>query len=321
VKCWGNLAAPTEVPGLTGIVAVSLGGQNGSHFGCALSEGGAVVCWGDDDKGQIGDGGKSYPATVPVPVAGLDSNVTAISAGGSHACAIHADTVVCWGANDAGQLGNAKPTAISTPVLTTPLGSGVVPVSLAAGADNTCIATREGRVFCWGFFPVWPVPSPTPIEADPGGFVVALSAFNLDDDTFALMDDGSVRAWGNNDHGQLGDGTTGPPMMATTPLLPKPVAVLAGGGFEHGCAIANDAVYCWGDNEYGQLGDGTTTARSTPVRVTGLPSRVAAIATGAYHSCSRTRDGSVYCWGFNDYQQLGMTTPSHSSAPVPVPGL
>ena len=91
--------------------------------------------------------------------------------------------------------------------------------------------------------------------------------------TCALLSDGTVKCWGQNTNGQVGDGTT------TNPRL-SPVSVALGGaplqlrcGYKHTCAILPDgAVKCWGDNDYGQLGDGTTTSRATPTVVPGLSS-------------------------------------------------
>jgi alpha-tubulin suppressor-like RCC1 family protein len=141
----------------------------------------------------------------------------------------------------------------------------------------------------------------------------------------ALLDDGAVRCWGGNEHGQLGDGTTQDSAVPVTVQLPGPAqAVVA--GFVHSCAVlAQDgSVYCWGDNTTGALGDGTNAQRSTPARVQGLPGPASLVAAGGGetggaaanyygHTCA-VSSGGVWCWGSDDSGQLG----DGASAPFPV---
>src|SRR5438876_2882229 len=127
--------------------------------------------------------------------------------------------------------------------------------------------------------------------------------------TCARLDDGTVRCWGLNDSGQLGDGTT---TNALTPVAVAGVAgaaAVSGGGF-HTCARFSDGTLeCWGRNGSGQLGDPATTTFSspTPVRVTGITG-AASMTAGGFHTCALLGDGSVRCWGQNDYGQLGNGT-------------
>jgi alpha-tubulin suppressor-like RCC1 family protein len=136
------------------------------------------------------------------------------------------------------------------------------------------------------------------------------------------MSSGGVKCWGENQDGQLGDGTT---IDRLTPvdvvgLSGRVTAIAAGAG--HNCAlISSDGVECWGLNEMGQLGDGTTSTRPRPVDVVGLSGAVAAIAGGDSHSCALTSSGGVKCWGWNAYRQLGDGTTSDRLTPVDVSGL
>jgi alpha-tubulin suppressor-like RCC1 family protein len=139
--------------------------------------------------------------------------------------------------------------------------------------------------------------------------------------TCALLSDGSARCWGNNDHGQLGDGTTAD---SHTPVavsgLSNAVAIAAGDA--HTCALLSDGTArCWGYNADGQLGDGTTDDRHTPVAVQGLLSNAVAITAGTAHTCALLSDGTARCWGRNGVGQLGDGTTTDRLTPVTVSGL
>ena len=163
VKCWGANDAlqlgratapsnadgtPQDVPGLTaGIVAISAGG---SHT-CAMSSNGAVKCWGQNASGQLGRGAVGPSSEVPQDVVGLSSGVIALSAGGSHTCAVTQNgTAKCWGSNVSGQLGRGSVGATyGLPQDVVGLALDVIGVS--AGDAHTCALTGSGRLQCWGY--------------------------------------------------------------------------------------------------------------------------------------------------------------------------
>jgi alpha-tubulin suppressor-like RCC1 family protein len=135
----------------------------------------------------------------------------------------------------------------------------------------------------------------------------------------ALMNDGTVQAWGGNSKGQLGDGTT------TDRFFPAAVAGLSGvsqvaAGYHFGYAVRGGRVLAWGDNAYGQLGDGSTTGTNRPVAVQSL-NRVADIAAGCYHAVALREDGTVWTWGQNNSGQLGLGSNDNRNTPQRVPGL
>ena len=268
--------------------------SSGSFHTCALLKSGGVKCWG----------------TTPVNVSGLSSKVTAISVGGNHTCALlSSGWAKCWGQNLYGQLGNGTTNDIYTPVDVSGLSSGVIAIS--AGAIHTCALLESGSVKCWGQngagqlgnWSTYDSYTPVNVSSLFSG-VIAISAGG--NHTCALLNSGGVKCWGNNDAGQLGDGTT------TRRSTPVNVSGLSSGviaisaGDQHSCALlGSGGVKCWGDNEWGQLGDGTTTSRNTPVDVSGFSSGVTTVSAGGGFTCALLSSGGVQCWGRNTDGQLG----------------
>ena len=292
---------------------------------CALTSGGAVHCWGHNDNGQLGNGSITNSST-PVPVIGLPSDVSAISAGFSHTCALTSSGAIhCWGYNLSGQLGNGSITNSSTPVPVVGLSSGIS--AIATGGSYTCILTSSGAVHCWG--ENWfgqlgdgsTVNSRTPVPVV--GLTSGVSVISTGSaHTCALTASGDTYCWGYNGNGQLGDSST------IHSSIPISIAGLSSGvsaidtGHKHTCVLTSSgAVHCWGLNDNGQLGNESTTYSSTPVPVVGLPTDVSAIATGHKHACALTSSSTVYCWGLNDNGQLGNMPTAYSRIPVPVMGL
>lgn len=143
----------------------------------------------------------------------------------------------------------------------------------------------------------------------------------------AVVADGTVKCWGLNTNGRLGDGTT---TQRTTPVLVAGISsgasdVAAGDAFT--CAVVSGGVKCWGLNTSGQLGDGTTTQRITPVSVyasgTTAFSGATQVAAGAAFACALKTDGTVWCWGSDASGQLGngTSTTTNQTRPVQVSGV
>ena len=277
--------------------------------------------------GELGNG-TTTNSSVPVDVSGLSSGVTAIDTGEDHSCALTSGGAVkCWGSNALGQLGNGTTTNSSVPVDVSGLSSGVT--AIAVGAFHSCALTSGGAVKCWGYdisqypaqYPDPPPPVISTIPVDVPGLssgVTAIAAGGIN--SCALTSGGAAKCWGNNDTGQLGNGTT--MLNSSTPVdvsgLSSGVTAIAV-GFGHICALTSGgAVKCWGLNFFGDLGDGTTTNSSTPVDVSGLSSGVTAIDAGNNHNCALTSGGVVKCWGYNLLGQLGNGTTTNSSTPVDV---
>ena len=137
----------------------------------------------------------------------------------------------------------------------------------------------------------------------------------------SLLSDGTVKCWGLNGFGQLGDGTSN---SSFVPVLVTGIsnAISIAAGYSHTCAVLSDGtVKCWGWNGYGQLGDGTGSYQSNvPVLVTGISNAIS-IAAGNGHTCAVLSDGTVKCWGWNGSGQLGDGTSNSSNVPVLVTGI
>jgi alpha-tubulin suppressor-like RCC1 family protein len=320
VKCWGRnfygqlgdgttteRHTPVDVSGLSsGVVAIS----GGSQHTCALTYAGAVKCWGFNFMGQIGDGSRTGRRT-PVDVSGLSSGVVAISAGRNHTCALTDEGAVkCWGDNLSGQLGDGSVTDRKVPVDVSGLSSGAVAIS--AGGRHTCALTSVGAVKCWGDNDwgqlgdgtIHSRVSPVSVTNLSSG-VAAISAGNLH--SCALTIAGAVLCWGYNGDGQVG-GKGGLIIRTPVPVLGLSSGVFAISAGSHTCALTNaGGVKCWGYNSSGQLGDGTRISRRAPVDVSGIPSGAVSIASasGGAFSCAQIINGAVKCWGSNDYGQLG----------------
>ena len=233
VVCWGDSrfgqlgldpAAPTFTP-------VTLDGPAkavaaGAYHTCALVAGG-VRCWGWNDDGQLGDagqrGGDVAPGvTVAVP---LPAAATAIAAGAFHTCArLETGAVVCWGLNDAGQLGTIRPpgSGAMPPGPAVDLGAGRTAWAIAAGTAHTCAVLDDFSVKCWGF--------------------------NLEGQL------GIGKTSNRGDDEALGDG------LPRVDMGRDPVSRLAVGA-HHACAIQTSGVKCWGLSADGRLGTGDTKKR------------------------------------------------------------
>jgi alpha-tubulin suppressor-like RCC1 family protein len=309
---------PVKVQGITsGATAVA----SGYDHTCAVVNGG-VLCWGYNNYGQLGNNSTAQ-SLAPVQVQGLTSGATAIAAGNSHACAVSSGGAVqCWGYNNHGQLGNNSTAQSSVPVQVQGLTAGAT--AITAGSNHTC-AVLNGSAYCWGWNSYingiggmlgngTTIDSSVPVQVTgltSGVQAIAAGTY----DTCAVVN-GSAYCWGDNAYGALGNNST---VRSLTPVQVQGVttgatAIAAGG--EPMCAVVNGSAYCWGG---GALGNNSTASSSVPVQVQGLTSGVQAIATGYSHACAVVNGRAVWCWGANDFFQLGNNSTANSLVPVLVP--
>jgi alpha-tubulin suppressor-like RCC1 family protein len=204
---------------------------------------------------------------------------------------------------------------------------------LAALALPASVATaQDHRVKGWGANGSWQLGegsstadrrTPSTIPGLTGTDLKALTTGGHATNTgfgLALLDNGTVEAWGYNAHGQLGDSTSSSRALPGTVPGLNDVVAIASGGLHNLALLSDGTVRAWGYNAHGQLGDGTATNRFTPVVVQGLDN-VVAIAAGGYHSLALRGDGTVWAWGYNAQGQIGDATTANRTTPVPVQNL
>jgi alpha-tubulin suppressor-like RCC1 family protein len=256
-----------------------------------------------------------------------------IAAGAGNTLALRDGTLWAWGLNWRGELGDGTGKDIATPVkVLDPAGKGPLSgvESLSASGAHVLARCAGGKLMAWGYnnrgqvgvgttgdkqlLPAAVLDSSGKKPLD-GVIAAAAGVYH----SLAVLRDGTVRAWGCNMDGRLGDGTKADRHLPVKVKgLEKVVAVAA--GVKHSLALCSDGtVWAWGDNLYGELGDGTTADRLTPVRVAGLTG-VKAIAAGWHHSAALRADGTVWAWGCNHFGQLGTGSTRDSALPAQVKG-
>jgi len=337
VWCWGgnfsgqlgdgttaSRLVPMNVSGLdAGAVAITAGD---THT-CALTSAGAVMCWGENGDGQLGDG-STASSPVPVHVNGLGAGISEINAGYGHTCAVSsAGEAWCWGYNGSGQLGDGTTASSAMPVNVNGLGTDIR--AITAGGHHTCALTLGGTALCWGnngggqLGDGGTESSLAPVNVSgPGAHISEITAGGFH--TCALTTEGAALCWGDGVAGQLGNGrTTYSPLPVDVDVSDFDAEVSSiTAGDSHTCARAlGGSVWCWGGSPTGQAGDGVSANRAKPTTVRGLGASPLTVAVGISHSCALTADGMVWCWGDNSFGQLGDGTTTSRLAGVRVNGL
>ena len=294
-----------DLPALTGDPRVVQLAAGARHT-CALQARGTAYCWGSNGKGQLGDGTTRTVRRAPVQVMGVE-DATQIVAGGSFTCALRRDgTVLCWGSNTEGQMGDGT-TGADRP-RPGPVAGAERVTQLTAGAGHACALLRDETVLCWGWNRFAQIGDGTE-----GGFpratrVLGLSAgVQIDagwSHTCARRRDGTLLCWGFNEGGQIGDGTRGD--MANRPS-PTPVLGLrdaldvAAGATRSIARTAPDDLWVWGRNEEPFRLDQPVPVPTRFGNFTG----VAQLSPSSGFTCVRLASGRVQCWGRGALGSLG----------------
>jgi alpha-tubulin suppressor-like RCC1 family protein len=304
---------------------------------CAVTANGSAWCWGNNSRGQLGDGTTTNRRN-PVRVQSGDgflTDVKSISAGRLHTCAVKTNgSVWCWGDAAYGQLGdgtygNADGLRL-TPVKVL-AGKRALDgaTAVSAGLRHSCARASDGGAWCWGSNEFGQIGDGSMLEPRPTAMRVRQGKRNLDGvarisagghHTCVAMSDGGAWCWGLAEYGQLGDDTTGDKAHVRV----QPVRVRQGGGnlggvaaisagLVHTCATTTGGeAWCWGRGDAGQIGDGDASNRLSAVRVRdadGPFGFAEDIAAGGHHSCAVKANGSAWCWGTASQGELGDGSP------------
>ena len=327
--CWGygfngelgtgtttSSSKPIAVTGGIDFLSVAAGH---SHA-CGIAVTGATYCWGGNFYGQLGNG-TSTNSTVPVTVlTGIP--FTSISVGRFHTCGLtQAGAAYCWGYNSDGELGYSSPSWPNP--IPAAVSGGISFVSISAGGSHTCGLTTNGVAYCWGgnyYGQLGNTNSPqstVPVIVTGNIKFVSLETGYIH--TCGITTSGSAYCWGRNQYGGLGDGTT------TDSFLPVPVIggltfASISAGDSHTCGVTtNNVAYCWGNNVTGAGGNGTTSSPVTvPTAVSGGLSFSFLSAGGEVFTCGVATGGSGYCWGSNNWGNLGIGAGGNKYVPTAI---
>ena len=336
VYAWGNnqygqlgngstVNSLIPLPAASGLTFTQI--SAGNFFSLGIASNGTTYAWGDNQYGQLGNG-STVNSSIPVAVqAPPGVTFTQISAGDYHALALGSDgNVYAWGSNQYGQLGNGSTVNSLIPVSISGL-SGVTFTQISSGNYFSLAVASNGNAYAWGNNSYGRLGNGTTTNSSVPVLVQAPSTVTFTrisagtSFATALGSDGNAYAWGRNQYGELGIGTT------TDSWTPIQVLVPAGVGFTDissntyfTVALGSDGnSYAWGLGTTGELGNGTNTSSSTPVKVqtpTGVS--LTQVSSGVNFALAIGSDGNAYGWGQNTLGEVGDGTTTNRAAPVVV---
>lgn len=299
---------------------------------CAIKTSDTMWCWGENLYGRTALNISAGNTLVPTQVNGGGS-WKQVSAGYFHGCAIKSDdTLKCWGGNGSGQVGDGStnqrwsPVAVSGATTWKSLG-------IYLGDVSSCAIKSDDTLWCWGWNGDGQLGDnstttrlvPTAVNGGGSWKQVSGSNFNLPASTCGIKSNDTLWCWGGSTYGEVADGTTGTDRLVPTAATGGGTwsQVAAGGNF--GCAIKqNGTLACWGYNGSGQLGMKVTQPKTSPVGVNGgsvwTNITTGGTNTGEAFSCGIKSDKSLWCWGSNDYGNLGDGSSTDRSTPTAISG-
>ena len=318
----------------------------GQNHTLALCADGTLAAWGAGNFGQLGNNtyvNSSVPVAVNTGGVLSGKTVIAVAAGQYHGLALCSNgTVVAWGSNSNGQLGNGSAaTTSNVPVAVDTGGAllGKTVIAIAAGQNHSMALCSDGTLATWGSNSLGQlgnnsttdsnIPAAVSITGTPlaGRTITAIAAgFSH---SLAACSDGTLAAWGFNGHAELGNGgyvnSSVPVAVSTagTPLAGRTIVSIAAGAYFSLALCSDGTLAAWGNNGSGQIGDGTGTQRTVPtaVRTAGTPlagRTVSAIAAGGYHGMALCSDGTLTAWGYNGSGEIGSNGTVDSNVPVAI---
>jgi alpha-tubulin suppressor-like RCC1 family protein len=313
---------------------------------CAINTKGEIYCWGGNEYGQLGNNsteGLGAHSQVPVQESTKATDWANVSAGDSHTCAIKTNgTLFCWGSNSVGELGNTLNSYNNNNPIPTQESTAASDWSrLSVGVFHTCAIKTNGTLFCWGVadngrlgnnsthslqyespglpymtgFSYSRMPMQEGTAASDWANVSAGGGH-----TCAIKTNGKIYCWGDNEHGQLGNNSTGDynpmPVQESTAATDW---VRVSAGYTHTCAIkTNGTLFCWGYNGVGALGNNSIKDSLVPAQESTSASDWSRLSAGRQYTCAIKTNGTLFCWGDNGFGVLGNNSIENSLVPVPV---
>ena len=283
----------------------------GVYHTVAIKEDGTLWSWGNNENGELGDG-TTKKSLLPKQI-GKDTNWYKISVGDKHTIALKKDgTLFAWGNNQWGQLGDNSIENKLTPTQENSKSKDWI--EIATGEEHTVALKKDGTLFAWGrnnygqlgigtsnFYEYKTTPTQEITKSKSWSFISSGSGSF----TVAIKKNGTLFAWGSNEYGELGDGTTQNKQIPTQEKTKSKNWIEASVGNRHTIALKKDGtLFAWGRNDYGELGDGTTKDRLIPTQERLKSKKWEKVSVGVSHSLALNRDGSIYAWGWNEYGQL-----------------
>ncbi|MGE9745855.1 RCC1 domain-containing protein [Bdellovibrio bacteriovorus] len=347
VKCWGKTESasshvPVTITGLpSDIQSISVNGSITAdvRHGCGLSEQGLVYCWGSNFRSRRGLASGAVTWTTANYV-GLPVKAVKVQAGTDTSCALGEDKkLYCWGSGLPNATNSHQYQESYVPVQLDNFGDTITDFQLTELAS--CAVTTSSNIKCWGINSLGEMGNGQTASAMQGTALNVAGSFDKYKQlatgvftTCALKSNNTVTCWGNNDYGQLGNGSHSTYSRPHYTLPISNVKKVVGQNI-HFCALTTGgSVYCWGSNWSGRIGNNATALptdvvltpylipNTYPNSTAGLPSGIKDISVGYNHSCAVTSEGGVTCWGNNSAGELGH--PSIGSAfsyPQMIPSL
>ena len=316
--------------------------SSGYYHACVIASDNKLYCWGRNHRGQLGNNStadSSKPVAVNMTGVLAGKTIKQISSGAYHTCVVASDdNAYCWGENMKGQLGNNSTANSSVPVKVDTSGAlaGKTIKQISTGHYHTCAVASDDKIYCWGennngeLGNGSTVDSRVPVAVNMTGVLAGKTIKQMSVGTYntcVIASDDKVYCWGSNAYGQVGNNSL---TDSTVPVAVNATGVLAGKtikqisvGHHRACVIASDdKMYCWGNNMGGALGNGSTADSHIPVSVnmSGVLAGkvIRRISIGAFHTCVDATDNKIYCWGSNNYGQLGNNSTANSGVPTTI---